>query len=122
MIATVPGVTSHTTPSKTLDYLKAGLPVVAAVEPGNAFAALLERRGVARAVSFCDADAFQREAGFLALDPDFRKLLGERTYSCLAEIFDVRLAVSAILDAADERHETNSSTRNPALNAAWVAK
>jgi glycosyltransferase involved in cell wall biosynthesis len=122
LVATVPGVTSHTTPSKTLDYLKAGLPVVAAVEPGNAFAALLEQRGVARAVSFGDAAAFQREAAFLAQDRGFREGLAERTYNCLAEIFDVRLAVSAILDAAGERHETNSKARNPALNAACVAK
>jgi glycosyltransferase involved in cell wall biosynthesis len=122
MVATVPGVSSHTTPSKTLDYLKAGLPVIAAVEPGNAFAALLEQRRVARAVNFGDADAFEREAAVLALDPDFREGLGDRTYSCLAEIFDVRLAVSAILEAAGERQETSSSARNPALNAAWVAK
>ena len=122
MVATVPGVTSHTTPSKTLDYLKAGLPVAAAVEPGNQFAAMLEQRGVARAVSLGDADSFQREAAFLALDPDFREGLGERTYSCLAEVFDVRLAVSAILDAADERRGMNRSARKPALNAACVAK
>lgn len=122
MIATVPGVTSHTTPSKTLDYLKAGLPVVAAVEPGNAFAALLERRGVARAVAFGDTDAFQREAAFLAQDAAFRDGLFERTYSCLADIFDVRLAVSAILDATGERHDRNSTSKNPALNVACVAK
>jgi glycosyltransferase involved in cell wall biosynthesis len=122
MVATVPGVSSQTTPSKTLDYLKAGLPVIAAIEPGNEFAALLERRRVGRTVAFGDAAAFQREAAFLARDPAFREGLAQRTYSCLAEIFDVRLAVSAILDAAGERQEKNSSARNPALNAAWVAK
>jgi glycosyltransferase involved in cell wall biosynthesis len=122
MIATVPGVSSQTTPSKTLDYLKAGLPVIAAVEPGNEFARLLAQRQVGRAVAFGDADAFQREAAFLAHDPAFRNGLSDRAYSCLAEIFDVRLAVSAILEVAGERQERNSSPRNPALNAACVAK
>jgi glycosyltransferase involved in cell wall biosynthesis len=122
MVATVPGVSSQTTPSKTLDYLKAGLPVIAAVEPGNEFAALLERRRIGRAVAFGDATGFQREATVLALDPAFREGLAERTYTCLAEIFDVRLTVSAILEAGGERQEKNSSATNPALNAAWVAK
>ena len=122
MVVTVPGVTSHTMPSKTLDYLRAGLPVVAAVEPGNAFAALLEQRGVGRAVAFGDAASFMCEATFLAGDSAFRQRLAERTYHCLAEVFDVRLAAAAILDAAGDRQETNSSATNPALNAAWVAK
>ena len=122
MVATVPGVTSQTTPSKTLDYLKAGLPFVIAVEPGSEFATLFERYNVGRAVAFGDAFAFQREAAFLAGDRAFRRGLGERTYKCLAEIFDVRLAVSAVLDAASERQENSTSIMNPALNAACVAK
>jgi glycosyltransferase involved in cell wall biosynthesis len=122
LAATVPGVSSHTTPSKTLDYLKAALPIVIAVEPGNAFAQVFESRNVGRAVAFGDAHAFQREAEFLATDPDFRRGLSDRTYSCLAEIFDVRRAVSAILEAAGERHERNTIARKPTLNAACVAK
>jgi hypothetical protein len=109
-------------PSKTLDYLKAGLPVVAAVEPGNAFAGLIEQRDVGRGVPFGDAGAFLRATTFLAADPRFRDGLRARTYSCLAEVFDVRLTVSAILEAAGERRETNSSATKPAANAAWVAK
>lgn len=122
LIATVPGVSSQTTPSKTLDYLKAGLPVIAAVEPGNEFAKLLVQRQVGRAVAFGDAEAFQQGAAFLAADPTFRDGLSDRAYKCLAEIFDVRLAVSAILEAAGERQERNTSPRNPALKAACVAK
>jgi hypothetical protein len=122
LAATVPGVSSHTTPSKTVDYLKAALPIVIAVEPGNEFAELFERRNIGRAVAFGDADAFQREATYLATDPDFRVGLPERTYDCLAEIFDVRLAVASVLDGAGERQERNISPRKPTLNAACVAK
>jgi glycosyltransferase involved in cell wall biosynthesis len=122
MVATVPGVTSHSMPSKTLDYLKAGLPVVAAVEPGSEFAGLIEQRDVGRALPFGDTGAFLYAAAFLAADPRFRDGLRARTYSCLADVFDVRLTVSAILEAAGERRETNSSATKPAANAAWVAK
>jgi len=122
MVATVPGVTSHTMPSKTLDYLKAGLPIVAALEPGNEFAAILGQRDIGRAVAFGDAAAFLRDATFLAADADFRRGLPERSYSCLAEIFDVNLAVAVILEAAGERQETSNSIRNPALTAACVTK
>lgn len=122
MVATVPGVTSHSMPSKTLDYLKAGLPVVAAVEPGNEFAGLIEQRDVGRAVPFDDASAFLCAATFLAADPHFRDGLRARTYSCLADLFDVRLTVSAILEAAGERQERASRATKPAANAACVAK
>jgi len=122
LAATVPGVSSHTTPSKTLDYLKAAVPMVIAVEPGNEFAELFERRNVGRAVAFGDPEALQREATYLATDPDFRRGLPQRAHDCLAEIFDVRLAVSAILDAAGARHERKTSVRNPTLKAACVAK
>lgn len=122
MVATVPGVTSHATPSKALDYLKAGLPVIAAVEAGNEFADLIVERELGRAVAFGDAAGFLREAAFLATDAAFRGGLRERTYDCLAEIFDVRLAVSAILAAAGAREEATSQPRNPAPTAACVAK
>ena len=122
MVATVPGVTSQSMPSKALDYLKAGLPAVVAVEPGNQFAELVEQRHLGRAVPFGDARAFLRAAEFLATNREFRAGLRERAYDCLAEIFDVRLAVSAILDACGERHDSNSSATTPALNAACVAK
>jgi len=118
MVATVPGVTSQSMPSKALDYLKAGLPAVVAVEPGNQFAELVEQRHLGRAVPFGDARAFLRAAEFLATNREFRAGLRERAYDCLAEIFDVRLAVSAILDACGERHDSNSSATTPALNAA----
>ena len=55
LVATVAGVTSFSVPSKTLDYLRAGLPVAAAVEPGSDFSALLERRGVGRSAALGDA-------------------------------------------------------------------
>jgi glycosyltransferase involved in cell wall biosynthesis len=96
LVATVPGVTSFTIPSKTLDYLRAGLPAVVAVEAGNEFALLLERYGVARSVAFGDAEGFLRAAEDLARGPGVDAAANQ----CLDEVFHVRHAVGAILDAA----------------------
>ncbi len=99
LVATVPGVTSFSIPSKTLDYLRAGLPVAAAVEHGNDYAAILERYGVGRAVPFRDASAFRREAEHLATDPAARARARQGAPLCLDEVFDVRHAVRAVLEA-----------------------
>jgi hypothetical protein len=96
MVATVPGVTSFTIPSKTLDYLRAGLPVVAAVEAGSDFSALLERYGVGRAVPFGDAPGFLLAAERLAAGPT----VAAAAQVCLEETFHVRHAVAAVLEAS----------------------
>ena len=95
MVATVAGVTSFSVPSKTLDYLRAGLPVVAAVEPGSDFAALLQRYAVGRSAAFGDAqgyfDALETLAAVGRVDAAAR--------TCLDEVFHVRHAVAAVMGA-----------------------
>ena len=92
MVATVPGVTSFSVPSKTLDYLRAGLPVVAAVEPGSDFAALLERYGVGRSVRFEDAFGYFAAAEALAKGPRVEAA----ARACLDQVFHVRHTVAAV--------------------------
>jgi glycosyltransferase involved in cell wall biosynthesis len=92
MIATVEGVSSFTIPSKTLDYLRAGLPVVAALEAGNDFSALLERYGVGRAVTFADPAGFFATAAALAAGPS----VAAAAQLCLDEVFHVRHTVASI--------------------------
>ncbi len=96
MVATVPGVTSFSTPAKTLDYLRAGLPSVVAIEPGSEFAEMLERYGVARSVAYGDAEGFLAAAEALAEQP--RPM--DAAARCLDEVFHVRHAVAAVMDAA----------------------
>jgi glycosyltransferase involved in cell wall biosynthesis len=96
MVATVPGVSSFSIPSKTLDYLRAGLPVVAAVEPGSDFAALLERYGVGRTAAFGDPAGFLAGAQALARGPR----IGAAAGRCLDEVFHIRHAVAAVVSAA----------------------
>jgi glycosyltransferase involved in cell wall biosynthesis len=101
MVATTPGVTSFSIPTKTIDYLRAGLPVIAAVERGNDFVAILDRYAVGRAVAFGDAEGFGREAERLATDPAVRAAVRAAAPRCLDAVFDVRHAVRTVLDAVD---------------------
>lgn len=100
MVATVPGVTSFSIPTKTIDYLRAGLPVVAAVEHGSDFVAIVDGYGVGRAVPFGDMAGFHREAERLATDPE-RTTRMEAARRCLDDVFDVRHAVAAVLGACE---------------------
>jgi len=100
MVATVPGVSSFSIPTKTIDYLRAGLPVVAAVEHGSDFVSILERYGVGTAVRFNDPVSFRRNAERLATDPRARAAAREAASRCLDEVFDVRHAVATVLEAA----------------------
>jgi glycosyltransferase involved in cell wall biosynthesis len=99
MVATVPGVTSFSIPSKTLDYLRSGLPVIAAVEAGNDFVDILQRYRVGTAVPFGDAAGFRREAERLATDRQVQAEIHEAARRCLDEMFDVRHAAQKVLEA-----------------------
>lgn len=99
MVATVPGVTSFSIPTKTIDYLRAGLPVIAAVEHGNDFVSILHAYGVGRAVAFDEPVRFLREAEALATDARLRYQARSAAPRCLDEIFDVRHAVATVLEA-----------------------
>lgn len=99
MAATVPGVSSFTTPTKTIDYLRAGLPVIVAVEHGSELAAICETYRVGASVPFHAPDLFWREAARLATDPNARTAAAEGARRCLDEVFDVRHAVARINEA-----------------------
>jgi glycosyltransferase involved in cell wall biosynthesis len=101
MVATVPGVTSFTIPSKTIDYLRAGLPIIAAVEHGNDFIRILDEYGVGSAVPFANSELFFTEAERLA----GRGPISEGARRCLEEVFDVRHAIATILEASGRNAE-----------------
>jgi glycosyltransferase involved in cell wall biosynthesis len=100
MAVTVPGVTSFSIPTKTIDYLRAGMPVIAAVEAGSDFVAILERYGVGRAVGFGDPVGFGQAAERLATDPAIRADVRRAAPICLDQVFDVRHALATVLEAA----------------------
>jgi glycosyltransferase involved in cell wall biosynthesis len=96
MVATVPGVTSFSIPSKTVDYLRAGLPIIAAVEHGNDFVGVLDQHGVGRAVAFGEPERFFLEAEILAR----HGRISAAAARCLEQVFDVRLAAATVVEAA----------------------
>ena len=97
MIATVPGVTSFSYPSKTIDYLRAGLPVAIAVEPGSDYAKQLVAAGVGIAVSFGDIEAYRSAISTLVLRD--RRQQSACAESYLRDILDVEHTL-AVLDRA----------------------
>ncbi|KQV56085.1 MULTISPECIES: glycosyltransferase family 4 protein [unclassified Caulobacter] len=110
LVATVPGVTSFSIPSKTIDYLRVGLPVVAAIEPGNDFVAVLEGHGVGVGVPFGQPDAFGAAAARLATDPVVRAAVRAAAPLCLDAVFHVRRAVATVLDAAGWGRSTSTES------------
>ncbi|HWT46968.1 MAG TPA: hypothetical protein VN085_13415, partial [Vicinamibacterales bacterium] len=92
-----PGVTSFSIPSKTIDYLRAGLPIVAAVEHGNDYVQILDRYPVGRAVQFGDPERFFVAAERLAAAGPVR----DAAARCLADVFDVRHAVATVMRAVE---------------------
>jgi glycosyltransferase involved in cell wall biosynthesis len=102
MVATVKEFTSWAFPSKTIDYLRAGIPVVTSVESGSDYPALLQPYGVSENVECGDAAAFQAAVERLASNARSRAQVRESARRCLDEVFDVRHAAAAVLRAVGE--------------------
>jgi glycosyltransferase involved in cell wall biosynthesis len=115
MIATVNEFTSWAFPSKTIDYLRAGIPLVTAVEAGSEYPELLRPYGVGEHVAAGDAAAFQAAVERLASDPRQRLDIRESARRCLDEVFDVRHAVNAVLRAVGEPADFHEDQAKPAV-------
>jgi glycosyltransferase involved in cell wall biosynthesis len=102
MVATVKEFTSWAFPSKTIDYLRAGIPVVTAVEHGSDYPALLKPYCVSENVECGGASAFHAAVERLARSASSRAQLRESARRCLDQVFDVRHAVAAVLRAVGE--------------------
>jgi glycosyltransferase involved in cell wall biosynthesis len=109
MVATVPGVSSFSIPSKTIDYLRAALPVIAAVEHGSDFVEILHNYAVGASVPFGNAELFFAEAARLAAGGK----ISEAASRCLREVFDVRHAVATIVDAVGQTFEAYPQQERP---------
>ncbi len=99
LVATVKEFTSFALPTKTIDYLRVGIPLVTAVEPGSDYPKLLQPYGVSENVVSGDAAAFQAAVERLVGDPAIRRNIASATRRCLDEVFDLRHAVDALLGA-----------------------
>jgi len=95
LVATVAGVSSHTFPSKTMDYLRLGIPIVAAVEPGNDYEDIIDQYKLGVHTRLNAKDFGTAVAGILQND-EIRQGLKDRSYACLTEMFAVERGVKAI--------------------------
>lgn len=121
MVATVKEFTSWAFPSKTIDYLRAGIPIVTAVEPGSDYPGMLSRYGVIEDVECGNPVAFQAAVERLATRARLRGHLRESARQCLKEVFDVRHAVNAVLRAVGEPTGLNDDHRKTAVTMTAVS-
>lgn len=96
MAATVPGVTSHSFPTKIMDYLRAGIPAVVAVEPDSSLAKMVVDGGVGLSVSFGDVPGLLNALETAVHDPVFREPVAKSAWTFLQEVLDVNLVPGKI--------------------------
>jgi glycosyltransferase involved in cell wall biosynthesis len=101
IVCTVAGVDSSSFPSKTIDYLRAGLPIVAAVERDSDYREFLRRWNIGASIPAGDATALFRAVTRMIDDREVTANITRNARACLEEVFDVRPAVKRLLDEID---------------------
>lgn len=99
VVATVPGVSVPTYPSKSLDYMSCGIPIMAAVEKSTDFGEIVELNGLGRQCKAGDIDSMKNCMIDFARSTTNRRLMGRRGADFLAAQHSVSHASSIILGA-----------------------
>jgi glycosyltransferase involved in cell wall biosynthesis len=117
IIATVPNVDVPTFPSKTIDYLRAGLPVAASVEATTDYGEFVEARGFGLAVAAGQPGQLLAAIAEILSDERRREAMIVAGRQTLRDIFNVEAAVTAMLDQIDQSRCGNpdSSLRPPPI-------
>lgn len=97
IVATVANTDVPTFPSKTIDYLRAGLPVAASVEASTDFDAFVEAHGFGMAVTAGDPARLLEAIESILADDGRRKSMVSAGRRTLAEKFNVDVAVTEML-------------------------
>lgn len=100
LVCTVRHVDVPTFPSKTIDYLRAGLPIVASVEAATDFGDYLTSRGLGLSVEAGDAAGLVDGIEALLADPARLEQIKSRGPACFEEDFEVGLVTQKLLAAA----------------------
>lgn len=101
LAVTVSQLSTFSFPTKSLDYLRAGLPVVISVEKGNDISRILEQRGVGLSVDLDDDDGMLAAMTKLVDDESLRQTMSARAAACVDEVFDVRHGYRRLIEAID---------------------
>jgi len=100
LICTVRDVDVPTFPSKVIDYLRVGLPVVASVEKTTDYGRFIEDHGIGLAVSAGDPTAMVRAICAIVHNENGRQRMAEAARRTLAETFDVRRVAQRLIESA----------------------
>lgn len=109
VVSTVANTNVPSFPSKTIDYLRAGVPIVASVEDSTDYSEFVERNGFGVATLAGNPDAFLSALLRVLDDPTMRKQMVVNGRKALDRYFDVNSAASTILSQAfeqDQRHQS----------------
>ena len=97
VVCTLRDVTVPTFPSKTVDYLLAGLPILASVEAATDYGDFIASNGVGVQVRAGDIDGFVTAARKFCHSPNEVKMMASRGKDCLDRHFSVDRAALIVL-------------------------
>jgi glycosyltransferase involved in cell wall biosynthesis len=114
LVATVANVDVPTFPSKTIDYLRAGLPVAASVEASTDFDDFVEAQGFGVAVTAGDPARMLKAVESILADDGGRRAMISAGRRTLSEVFNVEVAVTKMLAQIAQASEGKSATAGAA--------
>ena len=97
LVCTVRDVDVPTFPSKTIDYFKASLPIVASVEASSDYGEWLETWKAGLCSEAGNLNAFYENVKKLSLDPDARHIAGKNGNDCFKKEMDVSVVCGNLL-------------------------
>ncbi|MEQ1648127.1 MAG: glycosyltransferase family 4 protein [Hyphomicrobiaceae bacterium] len=100
LVCTVRNVDVPTFPSKTIDYLRAGLPVIASVEESTDFGTFVETNSIGVACFAGEPAALVAAAVKVVNDPRGVEVYQNAARQCLEHVFDVQHAAQRVLASA----------------------
>lgn len=103
LVATIANVDVPTFPSKTIDYLKAGIPIVASVESSTDFGAFVDKEGFGIAIEAGNPTGLLSAIGRIVDDPDGGRALRAAGRATLTGVFSARRAADQIMGVLASR-------------------
>lgn len=111
LIALDPRHTTHNIPGKLLSYLRAGLPVLARINPGNDLEALINNENIGRVVAGDSPDRLLEYARELAADAALRAQMGRRCLTLADREFSSTAVVAQVVDRLEAGHDEKGVRR-----------
>jgi glycosyltransferase involved in cell wall biosynthesis len=101
LVATVKQVDSSSFPTKTIDYLRASLPIIAAVEEESDYREFIRRWNIGVSVPAGDATGFFQALVGVIDNPQWSANIARDARVCLDEVFDVKRTVNLLKNAIE---------------------